>query len=76
MLKESIANKEFESRIPLTKCYDVLVQYLVTLAVGPGFFPEETLKHIRTSHAFAELTDKEWEWCLEFITTGKFIEYL
>ena len=38
VLKESIANKEFESRIPLTKCYDVLVQYLVTLAVGPGFF--------------------------------------
>ncbi len=70
VLKETIANKEFESRAPLTKCYDVLVQYLVTLAVGPGFYPEETLKHIRTSHAFAELTDKEWDWCLEFITTG------
>ena len=70
VLKETIAQKEFESRTPLTKCYDVLVQYLVTLAVGPGFYPQETLAHVRSSHAFAELTDAEWDWCLGFITTG------
>lgn len=70
VLKETIANKEFESRHPLTQCYDVLVQFLVTLAVGPGFFPEETLKFIRSSHAYQSLTDKEWDWCLEFITSG------
>lgn len=70
VLKETIANHEFESRHPLTQCFDVLIQYLVTLAVGPGFYPEETLHYIRSSHAYHALTDKEWDWCLEFITTG------
>jgi len=70
VLKETIAKKEFESRHPLTHCYDVLIQYLITLAVGPGFFSEETLKYVRSSNAYKDLTDKEWDWCLEFITTG------
>jgi len=70
VLKEAIANKQFESRIPLKKCYDVLVQYLVTLAVGPGFYEEETFRHIKSTHAYEDLTLKEWHWCLEFITTG------
>lgn len=70
VLKETIAKKEFESRHPLTHCYDVLIQYLITIAVGPGFYPEETLAYIRSSNAYKDLTDKEWDWCLEFITTG------
>ena len=70
VLKETIAKKQFESRIPLTKSFDVLVQYLVTLAVGPGFYPEEVLQQVRSTHAYQNLTDKEWQWCLEFITTG------
>lgn len=70
VLKEAIEAKKVESRNPLQNCYDVLVQFLVTLAVGPGFFPEETKRMIKSSHAYQGLTDKEWEWCLEFITTG------
>lgn len=70
VLKETIAKKQFESRIPLTKSFDVLVQYLITLAVGPGFYEQETFAHIKTSHAYHDLTLKEWQWCLEFITTG------
>jgi len=70
VLKEAIANKQFESRIPLKKCFDVLIQYLVTLAVGPGFYQEETYKHVKSSHAYEDLSLAEWQWCLEFITTG------
>lgn len=70
VLKETIANKQFESRIPLTNSYDVLVQYLITLAVGPGFYEQETFKQVKSTHAYKDLTEKEWQWCLEFITTG------
>lgn len=70
VLKETISRKQFESRIPLTKSFDVLVQYLVTLAVGPGFYEKETFKQVKTTHAYQHLTLKEWQWCLEFITTG------
>ncbi|NVJ47445.1 MAG: DNA ligase-associated DEXH box helicase, partial [Cytophagia bacterium] len=70
VLKEAIDNKQFESRTPLLLCYDVLVQYLVTLAVGPGFYPDEVRQHVQSTHSYKNLTDKEWQWCLEFITTG------
>jgi ATP-dependent Lhr-like helicase len=70
VLKEAIEQEQFESRTPLLNSYDVLVQYLVTLAVGPGFYPEEIHRQIKSTHAYRGLTDKEWAWCLEFITTG------
>ena len=70
VLKEAIENRQFESRTPLLLCYDVLVQYLVTLAVGPGFYPDEVRKHVQSTHAYKNLTDNEWQWCLEFISTG------
>jgi ATP-dependent Lhr-like helicase len=70
VLKEAIANHQFESRTPLLLCYDVLVQYLVTLAVGPGFYPDEVRAHVQSTNAYKDLTDQEWQWCLEFISTG------
>jgi len=70
VLKETIDRKQFESRTPLTKCFDVLIQYLVTLAVGPGFYEEETYRQVKSSHAYQDLTLAEWQWCLEFVTTG------
>ena len=61
---------DIESRCPLHKPYDVLIQHLVTLACGDGFKPEETLKNVRTTVAYANLTDAEFDWILEFITQG------
>jgi ATP-dependent Lhr-like helicase len=43
-LKKAIAGKVIESRVPMLLCYDVLVQYLTTLAVSDGFVPEKYLK--------------------------------
>ena len=70
VMKEAIAEKAFESRTPLTDCYDVLIQYLVTLAVGAGFHPEEVKQQVMNTHAFAGITEADWQWCLTFITTG------
>jgi ATP-dependent Lhr-like helicase len=70
VLQEAIDQMQFESRTPLTKSYDVLVQFLVTLAVGPGFYPEALLEEIKSTHAYKDLSLEEWQWCLEFITTG------
>ena len=59
-----------ESRTPIEKPLDVLVQYLVTLSVGPGFEPISTFKELIKTHAYKNLTETEWKWALEFITTG------
>lgn len=61
---------ELESRSPRSKPYDVLTQHLVTLACGDGFKAEETLKEVRQTVAYEHLTDEEFFWILEFITTG------
>lgn len=59
-----------EQRKPLQKCLDVLAQHCVTLALGSGFEPAQLRSEIQSTHAFAGLTDAEWEWVLDFITRG------
>ncbi len=69
-LKGAISNTEMESREPILKPMDVLVQYLVTLAVSDGFIPDEILPELRSTFAYQYLSNKEWDWALTFITTG------
>ncbi|WP_232826481.1 ligase-associated DNA damage response DEXH box helicase [Lewinella sp. IMCC34183] len=59
-----------ESRIPYIRSFDVLVQYLVTLAVSGGFRRNEILREVRGTYCYASITDEEFAWCLDFITTG------
>lgn len=69
-LKEAVKQEEIEARTPMVLTYDVLVQFLVTLAVGEGFKAEETYKLIKEVHAFQFLTKEEFNWCMYFITQG------
>lgn len=69
-IQEAIRQKIFESRKPLEKCFDVLIQYLVTLAVGEGFEEKPMFEEIKSTFAFQQLTPEEWQWALSFITTG------
>ncbi|MEP5613348.1 MAG: ligase-associated DNA damage response DEXH box helicase [Cyclobacteriaceae bacterium] len=69
-LRDAVAAGKFEQRKPLEKCLDVLVQYLVTLSVSGGFRPLEILEEIKGTYCYRLLTAKEWNWSLEFITTG------
>ncbi|MCV9388742.1 ligase-associated DNA damage response DEXH box helicase [Reichenbachiella ulvae] len=69
-LRSAIDDGQFEPRKPQTQCIDVLVQYLVTLAVGGGFYPDEIFEQVKQTYAFNGLTEQEWKWCLTFITTG------
>jgi ATP-dependent Lhr-like helicase len=69
-LRYAMQEDKLESRIPYIRSFDVLLQYLVTLAISDGFKPEELLPEIRSTYAFSSITDDEWAWCLHFITTG------
>jgi len=59
-----------ESRQPLHKPYDVLIQHLVTLACGDGFQSAPTLNAIRQTVSYQDLTDAEFNWILDFIEKG------
>ncbi|RNC79932.1 MAG: ligase-associated DNA damage response DEXH box helicase [Balneola sp.] len=69
-LKNAVDESEMESREPILKPMDVLVQYLVTLAVSDGFNPEYLFPELTSTFAYQTLTNEEWEWALRFITTG------
>ncbi|HBQ58237.1 MAG TPA: DNA ligase-associated DEXH box helicase, partial [Balneolaceae bacterium] len=69
-LKSAINSEEMESREPILKPYDVLIQYLVTLAVSDGFYPNEVYAEIKKTFAYQTLSEKEWNEILQFITQG------
>jgi ATP-dependent Lhr-like helicase len=69
-LKRAIDRGDVEDRNPYIRSFDVLVQYLITLAVSEGFYPKEIYREIRSTFSFNSLSDEEWNWCLRFITRG------
>lgn len=69
-LKRSLQKSDFEARLPHILCFDVLSQYLVTLAVSDGFKPDEIYKEVKSSFCYADMTEKEWHEVLEYISTG------
>lgn len=69
-LKEAVKQNKIEPREPLVLCYDVLLQFVLTLAVGDGFEEKETYKQIAQTNAFRDLSPEEWNWVLTFITVG------
>lgn len=48
----------------------MLVQHLVTIALGGGFEAEALLAEVRTAYAYRNLTSDEWQWALDFLTSG------
>lgn len=69
-VKEAIKQNEIETRHPYVLTYDILVQFLVTLAVGEGFKAVDTFELVKEVHAFQYLTKEEFDWCIHFITNG------
>ncbi|MEO5716102.1 MAG: ligase-associated DNA damage response DEXH box helicase [Luteolibacter sp.] len=68
--RDAALARHLESRKPLRQPLDVLVQHLVTCAIGMPFLPDEMRREIQSTHAFEHLTDGEWQWALGFISNG------
>jgi ATP-dependent helicase Lhr and Lhr-like helicase len=69
-LKQAIKDKVFENREPILKPYDVLIQYLITLAVGEGFNSAQLYNEVKSTFAYSTLNETEWQWIIRFIHTG------
>jgi len=68
-LKEGIAQKQYEEKLPVIKPLDVLIQYLVSLSCGDGFSPN-LFTEIKTTYSYSGLQESEWEWIINYLTTG------
>jgi ATP-dependent helicase Lhr and Lhr-like helicase len=69
-LREAIDLEMVESRVPYVRSFDVLIQYLVTLAVSNGFKSKELFEEIKSCFSYQSISEEEWKWCLDFIVTG------
>jgi len=69
-LKQAVNDKRIEAREPMVLTFDVLIQYMVSLAVGEGFNEKELFEAISKVHAFHYMTKEDWHWALQFITEG------
>jgi ATP-dependent Lhr-like helicase len=59
-----------EKRSTPEKPFDVLVQHLVTVALGGGFVAEALFDEVRTAWAFRHLSPEEFHWALDFVVDG------
>jgi ATP-dependent Lhr-like helicase len=59
-----------ESRAPPDAPLDVLVQHLVSIALGGGFVADELLAEVRSAWSYRDLADEAWAWALDFVVRG------
>lgn len=69
-LKQAIKEQAIESRPPMVLCFDVLLQFLCTIAISDGFRSEELFEEIKSTYCYAEITRSEWEEILLHLTEG------
>lgn len=69
-LKTAIDEMAIESREPMLLCFDVLLQWLCTLAIGEGFEQAALFREIKNTHCFSDITETEWQEILLHLTIG------
>ena len=66
----AVEERRIEGREMPAKPLDVLVQHLVTVAIGGGFRASELFDEVRSAYAYRDLTQQEFDWALAFVERG------
>ena len=69
-LKQAVKESFIENREPMLLCFDVLIQYLCTLAISEGFRPEQIFGEVKSTFCYRDMTHDEWQRILAHITVG------
>lgn len=69
-LRMAIENTQLEDRIPYIRSFDVLVQFLMTLAVSDGFYPEEIYEVVKNTYCFESMDENEWQQVISMLVYG------
>ncbi|MBP0597235.1 ligase-associated DNA damage response DEXH box helicase [Herbaspirillum sp. LeCh32-8] len=68
--QHAVAAGQVEQRPVPEHPLDVLVQHLVTIALGGGFRADELLAEVRSAWSYRNLSDAQWQWALDFVVRG------
>lgn len=69
-LRSAIDKNELEDRVPYIRSFDVLIQYLMTLAVSEGFDQKILYQQIIKTFCYSSITEDEWLQILNFLVRG------
>ncbi|SEL59741.1 ATP-dependent helicase Lhr and Lhr-like helicase [Maribacter orientalis] len=69
-LQKAVKQNTVEDRMPYLNSYDVLLQYLTTLAISDGFYPKELYNEVKQTFCYQTLTEEKWQWLLNFLVMG------
>jgi len=69
-LQTAIEAQCHEAKHPLLLCYDVLIQYLHTLASGDGFNPDQVFAEIKSTYCYRDLEKEQWLQLFYFVLNG------
>jgi ATP-dependent Lhr-like helicase len=69
-VRKAIQTGQIEDRHSPHQPLDVLVQHLVTVALGGGFQPDALYAEVRRTFAYAGLSPDNWQWALDFVRQG------
>ncbi|MFZ6657192.1 ligase-associated DNA damage response DEXH box helicase [Undibacterium sp. TJN19] len=68
--KQAVALRQIETRQLPDKPLDVLVQHVVTVALGGGFRSQDLYAEVRAAYSYRNLNHDEWQWVLDFVARG------
>jgi len=68
--KKAVAARRIEGRYVPNKPFDVLVQHLVTVALGGGFISKDLYEEVKSAWSYRHLDEEEWQWAIDFVARG------
>lgn len=68
--RDAVEAKDIEARRPVEAPIDLLVQHLITVAIGTGFRPDDLFQEVRSTYAYRNLPRETFEWAVRFAATG------
>lgn len=68
--RRAVAAGQVEQRPVPEVPLDVLVQHLVTIALGGGFRPQQLFDEVRSAYSYRNLRPDQWQWALDFVARG------
>ncbi|MBQ0148170.1 MAG: ligase-associated DNA damage response DEXH box helicase [Flavobacteriaceae bacterium] len=69
-IKFAIQNHFIEDRLPYIRSFDLLIQYMMTMAIGEGLDGKKLYQQILQTHAYNSVSEEEFAQCLALLTHG------
>jgi ATP-dependent helicase Lhr and Lhr-like helicase len=69
-LADAMDARKLEPRLSPDQPMDVLIQHIVTIALGAGFIADDLFHEVQSTWAYRHLTKQQWHWALGFAGHG------